>query len=166
MSEAVATLGDTQLDEIEIAMLETFPAVELPLVHRFTPGLYIREIFMPTGTLCTSKIHRTEHPYVVTRGKVSVFIDRVGVEHIEGPHVGITKAGTRRLLYIHEDCTWLTFHPISEAESGDLVAIEARIIEPRELLDGRTAFEFYEEVLRIMKNDAMVVPQLDYGGAP
>ena len=25
----------------------------LPLTHRFTPGLYIRQIFMPAGTLLT-----------------------------------------------------------------------------------------------------------------
>lgn len=84
--------------------------VECPLVHRFTPGLYVREIFMPKGALIVSKIHRTEHPYVISKGKVSVWTEG-GVLHLSAPHCGITKPGTRRVLYIHEDCVWTTFHP-------------------------------------------------------
>lgn len=121
------------LDAIEVAMMSR-PAVELPLVHRFTPGLYIREIFMPAGTLLTSKIHQTEHPYVVTKGVVSVWTEREGWVKITAPHTGITKPGTRRLLYIHEDTTWTTFHP---TDKTDLAEIEDDlIVKHREHLDG------------------------------
>ena len=136
-----------QFDSVEARLLAQFPAVDLPLIHRFTPGLYVREIFMPAGTVCTSKIHKTEHPYVVLTGKALVLIPGQGVELIEAGKVGITQPGTRRLLAILEDCRWLTFHPIEESEQGDLEAIEARIIERRELEDGKTAFEHYQELL-------------------
>jgi hypothetical protein len=53
---------DGRIDLLEMAMLETCAVIELPIVHRFTPGLYIREIFMPAGALVTSKIHKTEYP--------------------------------------------------------------------------------------------------------
>jgi len=143
-------LTPERFDDLELAIVYSeMPAVELPLVHRFTPGLYAREIFMPAGTLVTSKIHKTEHPYVVTKGRVSVYIPGVGIQHISAPHVGITKPGTRRLLYIHEDCTWITFHPLVEGESdeSDLDKIEARIIETRLLPDGRRAFDHYQDKL-------------------
>lgn len=152
------------LDRLESAMLGAARAgvtepIELPLVHRFTPGLYTREIFMPAGTLLTSRIHKTEHPFVVLTGKVSVYIPGEGVEHIEAPHVGVTQPGTRRVLYIHEDCRWLTFHrnPNGHETPEDL---EPELIEHRELEGDRTAFELYDELLRRLPGHE------GYGGAP
>jgi len=100
----------------------------MPLTHRFTDGMYIREIFMPAGTLLTSKIHKTNHPFVVTKGKCKVF-DGKNIQNIVGPHTGITEPNTRRLLYIEEDTTWLTFHV---TDKTDIDEIEKEIIEDRE----------------------------------
>lgn len=119
---------DEKIDQLEAMMLANFPPINCPLTHRFTPGLYTREIFMPAGSLITSKIHNTEHPYVISKGVVSVFTDEDGEVLLKAPHCGITKPGTRRVLYIHEDCVWLTFHPCVDGETVE--AIEKRIIEP------------------------------------
>lgn len=144
-----------EIDQLERTMLAGAPVVNLPLVNRFTPGLYAREIFMPAGTLLTSRIHNTEHPYVILTGEVSVFIEGVGVERMAAPFVGVTKPHTRRILYIHEDCRWITFHPLQDGEGengeADLEKIEERIIERRELSDGKTAFELYSEALRALE---------------
>ena len=99
----------------------------LPLTHRFTPGMYIREIFMPAGKVITSKVHRTEHPYIISRGVVSVFIPGIGPQTLTAPHFGITKSGTRRLLYIHEDTVWTTFHA---TDLTDIVELENYLSEP------------------------------------
>ena len=93
-----------------LPQLAELPQVDCPLTHRFTPGMYTREIFMPKGTFIVSKIHKTEHPFVVLTGKARVWIEGEGVKVITAPHVGITKPGTRRVLLILEDCRWLTFH--------------------------------------------------------
>lgn len=98
------------IDEAE-AILVQLPKVECPLKHSFTPGLYIREIFMPAGTLLTSKIHKTEHPFIVSKGKLNVFLNGE-MQYIEAPYRGVTKPGTRRVIYILEDCIWTTFHPL------------------------------------------------------
>ena len=110
-------------------MAHLFPAAEMPVTHMFTPGLYVREIFMPAGTLLTSKIHKTEHPFVILSGKVSVWVGDGEETLFEGPYVGVTKPGTRRVLYIHEDTRWLTFHPTEET---DLAVIEQQLIEPHD----------------------------------
>ena len=116
---AVASLDmDERIDRLEAVMLASGEPVELPLTHRFTPGLYAREIFMPAGTLLTSRIHNTAHPYVVLSGRARVFIDGVGVQDLQAGHVGITQPGTRRVLYIVEDCRWVTFHPLAEGEES------------------------------------------------
>lgn len=120
--------GLNALDQIEVFISEaakTHPMQDV-LTHRFTPGLYIREIFMPAGSMLTSKIHKTEHPYVISSGVVSVWSENDGFQKITGPYTGITKPGTRRLLYIHEDTTWTTFHPTNKT---DVAMIEADIIE-------------------------------------
>lgn len=85
--------------------------IDFPLEHRFTPGMYIRTIFMPKDALVISRIHKTEHPFVVTKGHVAVWDEVGGVQHLKAGHIGITKPGTRRVLYIHEDTVWTTFHP-------------------------------------------------------
>jgi hypothetical protein len=85
---------------------------------------------MPAGTFCTSKIHRFEHPFVVSQGKVSVWIDGE-VQVIEAPYCGITKPGTRRILFIHDDCVWTTFH-VNPDDCKDVLEIENRIIEPHD----------------------------------
>jgi hypothetical protein len=133
--------NDDRLDELEVAMLENCEPVHCLTTHRFTDGMYIREIFMPAGSLITSKIHKTEHPYIVSYGKVAVSIDSEDWNEITAPYTGITKPGTRRVLYIIEDCIWTTFHRIDDMKSeyNDLSdegkesivkEIEEKILEP------------------------------------
>lgn len=95
-----------------------------PLKHSFGDGIYVREIFMPKGTLIISKIHKFNHPYFVLKGKASVLTED-GVKLVEAPFQDMTKAGTKRALYIHEDMTWTTVHA---TEEKDLDKIENEII--------------------------------------
>lgn len=129
------------IDQLEHAMLENLPAIHCPVLHRFTPGLYIREIFMPAGSLITSRIHNTTHPYTVSKGVVDVWTDGCGWVRVTAPFTGITTPGTRRILFIHEDTIWTTYHPIAtvSGEEQDLdiedqlkvvERIEEQIIEP------------------------------------
>jgi hypothetical protein len=95
-----------------------------PLKHTFVDGAYVREIFMPKGLLITSKIHKILHPYFVMKGKCSVLTED-GPVLIEAPFYGITKPGTKRLIYVHEDVSWITVHVTKET---DIEKIEDEII--------------------------------------
>jgi hypothetical protein len=128
-SAAELAKGYDRINWLEKELAARFQHQEMPVTNRFTPGLYSREIFMPAGTMLTSKIHKTEHPYVVLSGKVSVWTNDGDEVVIEGPYVGITQPGTRRVLYIHEDTRWITFHP---SEETDLVKLEQQLIEPHD----------------------------------
>jgi hypothetical protein len=86
-----------------------------PLKHTIVGGLYIREIFMPKGQLISTGIHKKEHPYFILQGDVSVLTDQ-GIKRVKAPYHDITKPGTKRLIYIHEDTTWITVHA-TEKES-------------------------------------------------
>src|SRR6266576_3496515 len=107
--------AENRVDRME-AICAKLPQVDMPLVHRFTPGLYIREIRMPAGALVISKRHKTEHPFVISMGKVDVWTAGKGVERITAPFTGITKPGTRRVIAIIEDTIWTTFHPTTETD--------------------------------------------------
>jgi hypothetical protein len=141
------------IDEAE-AILAQLPKVECPLRHTFTKGLYIREIFMPAGTMITTKIHNTEHPFIVSQGKLNVLLNGE-MQHIEAPYRGITRPGTRRVIYILEDTIWTTFHPLpyitgkendwSEEDILKLTdSIESEIIEYHDnpLLDEETKIKY------------------------
>lgn len=112
---------------IEQQMAETPGAMKgdcFPLKHSFVDGAYVREITMPKGMLVVSKIHKVTHPYFVMKGDVSVLTEE-GVVRIKAPYSGITKAGTKRLLYTHEETVWTTIHITKET---DLEKIEGEII--------------------------------------
>lgn len=99
--------------EQEIAKMET---VTFPVRHLFTTGLYCREITMPAGSFLTSKIHMTQHPFVISKGKVVVWDAEHGSVELSAPYFGVTHPGTRRVLYVLEDCIWTTFHVTNETD--------------------------------------------------
>lgn len=123
----IKRVNDARIDELELKMVTDFDHVECPLVHRFANKMYIREIFMPKGTLVTSKIHKSQHPYCVSKGVVSVKIDSGEWVTIEAPFTGITEVGTRRVLLIHEDCIWTTFH-VNKDNCKDISTLENRLL--------------------------------------
>ena len=122
------------IDLLESEM-QNYPIPECPLTHTLLEDQYIREIFMPAGSLITSQIHKTEHPYFILKGVVSVWTENDGEVILQAPHYGITKPGTRRVLYVHEDCVWCTIHKRLPNETVD--DIGERIIEKHDnkLLD-------------------------------
>jgi hypothetical protein len=77
--------------------------------HIFTPGLYSRQLFMKKGLFVISRIHMFEHPFIISKGDVSVY-DGNDVVRLKAPYQGITKPGTKRILYTHKDTIWTTFH--------------------------------------------------------
>lgn len=125
LTTSKSELRDPSLvDRAEAAIAEMVPAV-MPLTHRFTPGLYIREIFIPAGTMLTSREHKLEHPFVISKGRIAVSSDNEGKVIYTAPHTGITQPGTRRVLFAYEDTVWTTFHLNPEEERDpDKIVLE------------------------------------------
>jgi len=139
-----ATRPASPLDEFE-AMLATMQQVEFPLTHSFTPGIVIRQCFLPAGSLLTSMEHLTEHHFIIISGTVDV-ISAFERNTYVGPHMGITKPGTRRVLYAHTDTLWLTIHANPE-NITDLEDLAASVVNPNAnpLIDaGSLDFRWHE----------------------
>lgn len=121
---------DDLLNQADVEILK-LPPRECPLVHRFTPGLYIREIFMPKDTILTSLLHLTTHPFFVLQGDVSVYYHGVPAQRYKAPYTGITEAGTRRMLYTHEDTIWTTCHVTDLTDPDEIIeSITSRDFNP------------------------------------
>lgn len=127
MMEALTQQDAVNAIEKELASM---PQIALPLKHHFTPGLYVREIFMPKGAAVVSATHKTTHVFVIAKGSARVYEPGGGIQHLQAPYTGCTKPGTRRVISITEDCVWMTFHPNPE-NITDLDKLESLLIEPR-----------------------------------
>jgi hypothetical protein len=112
------------LAKLPDAMIGDSP--ECPLKHSFGDGIYMREIFIPEGTVLTGKIHRHSHPNVLLEGEVIVVTEQGGQQHLKAPMAMISEAGTKRAVYALTDVRWLTFHNVGEER--DLSKIEDRVI--------------------------------------
>ena len=95
-----------------------------PLKHSFADGCYIREIFNPKGELLVTKIHKVSHPFFLLKGDMTILMED-GIKRIRAPHYGITPAGTKRIIYCHEDCVFVTVHATKET---DIEKIEEEVI--------------------------------------
>jgi hypothetical protein len=117
--EEIAKASEVEQLEYQLSQM---PDGFFPTEHLFLPGMYLRKIFMPAGSLLTSMKHKTRHSFVIMSGKLRV-MDQEGVVEYEAPFIGVTEAGTKRVLYIHEDTTWITFHanPENISEPDEMV---------------------------------------------
>lgn len=108
------------------AMKDYGEGIEIEPEHLFAPGIYVRILRMPKGSVIISKIHKTEHFCLALTGSALVVSDGGEIkERIVGPELIRTLPGTQRALYIEEDAIWITFHPTKET---DLEKIESELI--------------------------------------
>ena len=113
-----------EAERMEASMFEgvangALQPVDCPLFEGFTPGCYLREVFMPAGTIVLGHQHKTEHWNIVTQGRCSVLMDGVISEFKAGDRF-VSKPGVRKALRIHEDCKWITIHPTDETDKEKL----------------------------------------------
>ena len=114
----------------KLSILEEFSRleeqVECPLNHTFAPGLYAREISVPKDTVVVTKLHKQDHFTFVLKGECSVY-QNGEIKRIKAPCMFLTKAGTKRAVYVHEDTIWTTVHHNPNNET-DLEKIEDFVI--------------------------------------
>ena len=89
-----------------------------PVKHTFAGGCYIREIFNPKGELIVTKIHKVTHPFFLLKGDMSILTE-VGPKRYRAPYWGVTKMGTKRIIYTHEECVFVTVHSTKQTNVKD-----------------------------------------------
>ena len=109
--------------------MKDLPQVECPVIHRFSPGCYLREIFMPANTVVIGKIHATEHFNIVISGSAVVtHLNDKGEfvrVNLKAGDTFISQAHVQKIVEVIEDCTWQTIHV---TDKTDLDEIEKDVI--------------------------------------
>ena len=103
------------LDELEKVMLNMTQAV-WSTIHRFSPGLYIREIRIPAGVVAMGHFQKTVHLNIFLQGRVTMFNDQDGTtSELVAPMIFVGQPG-RKCGYIHEEVVWLNIYPTEETD--------------------------------------------------
>lgn len=134
------------LENSEISMTQEELHEQNQVTHLFADGCYIRKIVNPAGLLLVTKIHKKTHPFFLLSGRMSIFTEE-GVVHLEGPHHGITEAGTKRVIYTHSECTFVTVHV---TDKTDLAEIEEEVIA-EDFNDPAIAIENLKTLTEVVK---------------
>lgn len=117
-----ARIAREKLFEFEQA-LQALPAdcqLKFENLHDFADGVYARSLYLPAGTLCTGKIHKSRHFFVVMQGRCTV-VDSNGVrKEIVAPYLGVTEPGVKRAVHVHEDMIWTSFHRTDSKNPEDI----------------------------------------------
>ena len=114
-SKDVTTLSNIQKIELAEYYLKNYfegseqTAKELPLEHFICNKTYTRQITLPKDIILTGKVHNFDHTSILSKGDVTIMTDE-GVTRIKAPATWISKAGTKRLIYVHEETIWATIH--------------------------------------------------------
>lgn len=120
--EKIKKLKTTMIDCIKHGELEV---ADCPVTHRFTDGCYLREIFMPEGSVVVGKVHKTTHFNIIISGSVTVFT-KDGIKEYSGPCVFESDAGTQKVVRCDSDCVWQTIHVTNLT---DLKLLEDLLVE-------------------------------------
>lgn len=100
----------SKIVQLEKAMLQMKEhQITIEICHHFAPGIYSREMRMPSGSVVVGKIHKTEHLCVLAKGRVTV-VSEDGKKEYSAPSVIHSMPGTKRALHAHEEVVWINFH--------------------------------------------------------
>jgi hypothetical protein len=104
-------------------------SAQFPLTHHFAPGMYLREIAIPAGSLVVGKIHKEEHLVVLLQGALRLYTEAGGMQDVFAPAVLRSPPGAKRAALALEETRWVTCHP-NVTNTHDLAALEDDIIAP------------------------------------
>lgn len=112
-----------QIEHLQ-AELSRLPQYEPLTKHYFHGGMLCREVWRAAGVLVVGKVHLKEHFYLIAEGTVRITTDD-GVQELTGPHLVLSKPGTKRAVLSVTPALCMTFHrtdalTIEDAEA-DLV---------------------------------------------
>lgn len=116
-----------QVSQLEQHML-ALPQAECPVVHHFGPGIYVREVTLPTGTLAIGHAQRFEHLNIMLTGAVAILKDDGTTEVLRAPMIFVGKPG-RKVGFVLETCVWQNVYA---TEERDIDKLEAMFLDKSE----------------------------------
>ncbi len=117
---------DEMIDRVEQQMLE-IGADEFETSGFFVGGMYVKTVVIPAGSYLTSRVHKQDHPFILSQGSMVIFTQDGGEQEIHAPYIDITLAGTRRFAKAITDCLWTCVHRTDKTTHEE---VEEEVVEP------------------------------------
>lgn len=97
-----------------------------PLKHTFADGIYVRQMSMKKDSAVIGKIHKNNHIWFLLCGSLSV-ASETNSEDYKAPCYVEAPAGSKRVIYAHEDSVWVNIYP-NPTNTKNLKELESVII--------------------------------------
>lgn len=127
--------------EQDIQRLETALAAEeqldCPVTHHFGPGIYIREVILPTDSYIIGHSHKSPHLNVMLEGRLTIINPDGSHKELSAPQTFVSPPG-RKIAYVHERVRWQNIYSTDETDVETLEDM---------LLDKSAAFEQAQQLL-------------------
>lgn len=136
MTDIIWTNSGTEAvtqDEIDniIKKIHALDGVPCPISHYFAPGVYVREMVIPAGTVAVGHNHKEEHICTLTKGRIMFFRQDRKVEIWDAPHTILAKPG-HKIVYAVSECVVQNIHPNPD-NCRDQDELERRFITKNKL---------------------------------
>lgn len=142
-----------------VEAMRHMPQLECPVTHIFSPGIYVREIFMPAGAIIVGYVHKTRHLNVVLTGRATVHMEG-DTREIEAPMTFESGPGVQKVLLIHEDVLWQTIHH-NPKDCRNVRKLEERLVkispEDLKLKGNMTLDQFRHAVSQLQSPERRVI---------
>jgi hypothetical protein len=98
----------------------------LKIKHTFLDGMYMREMFIPKGTLIIGKVHKLSCMNVVSMGDISLLTES-GSARVKAGHSAVSSPGTQKVGYAHDDTVFIN---VFRTDETNLEGIEDVLAYP------------------------------------
>lgn len=152
--KAVEALGKS-LPKVNLKDIENVKGLaqtDLPVSHHFSLGIYAKAVYIPKGIIAVGKYHRYPQLNILLQGRMSVRINEDEIETLRAPFIVSSPAGTKRIVWAHEDSIWLTILGTNETDV-DLIEKQFTADTEEEYL------EYCKNYVQMAKEEAKLIEQ-------
>jgi hypothetical protein len=108
----LTVLTEQKIQFLEVEFLKQ-PQANCPVVHRFGPNIYIREVTIPADTFSIGHCQTTTHLNIMLTGRVTMVNPDGSHTELVAPHTFVAGPG-RKIGYVHETMVWQNVYATNE----------------------------------------------------
>jgi hypothetical protein len=88
---------------------------EFEVKHTFLNGMYMRELFIPKGSLLVGKVHKLDCINIVSKGDISILTEN-GSARVTAGHSTVSPAGVQKVGFANEDTVFINVFRTDETD--------------------------------------------------
>jgi hypothetical protein len=108
----VIDLSPASLESVERELLK-HPQLHCGIVHKFSPGIYLREMTAPAGALLVGHHHKDACMNILAKGTISLLHKDGSVQTVTAPYTFCGEPG-RKIALTHTEVVWMNVFATNE----------------------------------------------------